>query len=46
MVIDSHGEFIQITKGEYPKPMAVDRDEKEEAQLPPLLLRFRVPDRT
>ena len=45
MVIDPQGEFIQIPKGEYPKPMAVDRYEKEEAQLPTLLVRFRVPDR-
>ena len=26
--------------------MAVEGDEKEETQLPPLLVRFRVPDRT
>ena len=34
IVIDLHGEFIQISKVEYPKPMTVNRDEKEEAQTP------------
>ena len=46
IVVDLHGKFIQNAKGENPKPMAVKGDEKEETQLPPLLVRFRVPDRT
>ena len=46
IVVDLHGKFIQNAKGENPKPMAVEGDEKEETQLPPLLVRFRVPDRT
>ena len=46
IVVDLHGKFIQHAKGENPKPMAVEGDENEETQLPPLLVHFRVPDRT
>ena len=41
IVVNLHFKFIQNAKGDNPKPMAIEGDVNEEAQLPPPLEHLR-----